>query len=194
MRDFLLTSIPLSTAVEGYAVYTDVTEARERERRLETLVSNLPGIVYRCRNEPDWPMVFVAGDAQSLVGYSADQLEDGDVVWSDDVLVDGENERLWAEVQSAVDARKPFRVSYDVETADGEVRRMWEQGRGVFDEDGDLEALEGFITDVTSHHRLTQAFSELTATLEDPAVEPSRRVERAVDVVEAVSLDPLFEL
>jgi PAS domain-containing protein len=33
---------------------------RETERRLSTLLSDTPAMVYRCLNEPDWPEEYVA--------------------------------------------------------------------------------------------------------------------------------------
>ena len=60
------------------AIVLDLTEqvATEQElqktqRTLSTLVANLPGMVYRCRNDQDWTMEFVAHPTcQSLTGYS----------------------------------------------------------------------------------------------------------------------------
>ena len=34
----------------------DITTQKEQKRRFETLTSNLPGMVYRCKNESGWPM------------------------------------------------------------------------------------------------------------------------------------------
>jgi PAS domain S-box-containing protein len=53
----------------------DVTERKEQEGRLSTLISNLPGIMYRCENKRGWPMEIVRGDADDLVGYSTEQIE-----------------------------------------------------------------------------------------------------------------------
>jgi PAS domain S-box-containing protein len=44
----------------------DITERKERERQLDTLITNLPGIVYRCSNEPEWPMELVRGSVPTL--------------------------------------------------------------------------------------------------------------------------------
>ncbi|MFP9190483.1 PAS domain S-box protein [Natronosalvus vescus] len=121
---------------------------RERERQLSTLMHNIPGMVYRCRNEPTWPMEFVSQGCQELTGYRPDQLVDGSVVWADDVLVT-DNSVLWEHVQGSLETRKPFQVTYEAETADGRRRWFKEQGRGVFDDAGTLEALEGVIIDVT---------------------------------------------
>ncbi|MFP8955331.1 PAS domain-containing protein [Natrialbaceae archaeon A-CW3] len=121
---------------------------RERERQLSTLMHNVPGMVYRCRNEPTWPMEFVSQGCQELTGYQPDQLVDGSVVWADDVLVT-DNTVLWDRVQWSIETGEPFQVTYEAETADGGRRWFKEQGRGVFDEAGDLQALEGVIIDVT---------------------------------------------
>ncbi|SFR92791.1 PAS domain S-box-containing protein [Halomicrobium zhouii] len=121
----------------------------ESERRLSTLISNLPGMVYRCRNERGWPMTFVSDGAAALTGYSADAIESGDVSWNDDVIREADREAVWERVQTAVRADEPFEVTYRIETADGEERWVWERGRTVesAEESG---AIEGFVTDITA--------------------------------------------
>ena len=121
----------------------------ESERMLSTLISNLPGMVYRARNEPDWPMQFVSDGAAELIGYSSATLESGDVSWGT-LIKESETERLWETVQTCIAAGEPFEVSYQIETADGETRWMWERGRVVGTDDDGVEILEGFITDVTA--------------------------------------------
>jgi len=125
------------------------TALEESERMLSTLLSNLPGMVYRARNEPDWPMEFVSDGAAELVGYSSEAIERGEVSWGN-LIKDEESERLWKTVQTCIAAEEPFEVSYQVETADGETRWMWERGRVVGTDDNGVEILEGFITDVTA--------------------------------------------
>jgi len=119
----------------------------EHDRRLTTLIRNLPGMAYRCRNEPDWPMEFVGGEVESLSGYTADAIESGDVAWGEDVVHPADRDAVWAEVQDAVAVGDPFEVTYRIETADGRVRHVWERGRGVGGDGASL--IEGFITDIT---------------------------------------------
>lgn len=55
----------------------------ERERFLRTLISNLPGIVYRCRTDEEWTSEFMS-DGVEIVGYSAaDFVEKRSIGWDD---------------------------------------------------------------------------------------------------------------
>ena len=132
-----------------------VEQLEESERRFRTLVSNLPGMVYRCENERGWPMSFVSDGCEVLTGYDADVLVSGAVNWGEDVLVEAERDELWAAVQLALDSREPFQVEYEIETSGGESKWVWERGRGVFDGE-DLVALEGFITDESDERALRE--------------------------------------
>ncbi|HKL28692.1 MAG TPA: PAS domain S-box protein [Natrialbaceae archaeon] len=127
----------------------DVTERKEQERQLSTLISNLPGIMYRCENEEGWPMDIVRGDADELVGYPAERIESGSISWGADVVHPEDRETVWKGVQSALQNDEPFTLTYRVRTADGGTRWVWEQGRAVRSAAGEVEGLEGFITDVT---------------------------------------------
>ena len=44
---------------------------RESQRALSALMTNLPGLAYRCRNDRDWTMEFVSEGAIELTGYKA---------------------------------------------------------------------------------------------------------------------------
>jgi PAS domain S-box-containing protein len=177
----------IANLVEGYESKQALSE---QVRRLETLVSNLPGMVYRCRNERGWPMEYVDGDCEELTGYTAAALETGEVKWGEDIIHPEARDRLWNTVQEALATSDAFEVSYRITAADGEQRWMWERGRGVYDDDGELAALEGFITDITEQkrreealgalHEATQAFAEAT----EPEAVASRAVETAKDVLD----------
>jgi PAS domain S-box-containing protein len=92
-------------------------------------------------------MEFVSEGCRALTGYDREALLNGDVSWGPDLLQSEDRQRLWETVQAALDDREPFDVTYQIQTADGEYRWVWEQGRGVF-EDDELVALEGIILDV----------------------------------------------
>ncbi|WP_248895636.1 hybrid sensor histidine kinase/response regulator [Haloplanus halobius] len=141
---------------------------RERTRRLETLISNLPGVVYRCRNDPGWPMETVEGEVEAITGYTAAELARGDVTWGEEVLHPDDREPIWETVQNELDADGTFEVTYRIHTRDGATKWMWERGRGVFEDDDADEpvALEGFITDITDRKEREQELERRTEELE----------------------------
>lgn len=47
---------------------------RESQRVYATLLSNLPGIAYRCRNDPQWTMEFISEGCRDLTGYLPEDL------------------------------------------------------------------------------------------------------------------------
>ncbi|QLD86855.1 PAS domain-containing protein [Natronomonas halophila] len=173
----------------------DITPQKERKRRFETLTSNLPGMVYRCRNEPNWPMEDVRGDVASFTGYTAAELESGEVRWGEDVLHPGDREWIWKDVQSSLEERGSFEVTYRIRTREGETRWAWERGRGIYGPDGDLEALEGFITEITDQkererrlERQNERFDELASVvshdLRTPLATARGRLDMAADTGE----------
>jgi PAS domain S-box-containing protein len=124
------------------------TALQERERQLSTLISNLPGIAYRCRTTEGWPMTFVSEGADELLGYSTRELERGTVDYETDVIHPDDRAGVRQRVETRIRAGEPFEVTYRARTKDGDVRWLWERGRAV-ETNGDEVSLEGFITDIT---------------------------------------------
>jgi len=132
---------------------------REKERRWSTLVSNLPGIAYRCANDKNWTVEYVSPGCVHLLGPTAEQFHDGTHSLAD-IIPPEEREFVWNEVQRGIASRGPYRLLYRVHTrTDAEV---WvaEQGRGIFDQNGQLQALEGVIFDISDLKRTEQSLRE----------------------------------
>lgn len=139
--------------------------ARESHRTLATLISNLPGIVFRCHNERDWPMEFMSDGCGELTGYSADDFVSGRITYAS--IIDPEDrEQVWQTVQTGLEERRPYRTTYRVHTAQGEVRWLWEQGQGIYGVDGELIAIEGFVNDITALRRTQIELEEREVLLE----------------------------
>jgi PAS domain S-box-containing protein len=122
----------------------DITERRQRERRYQTLVENLPGIVYRAEVAPDWPMLFIQGECEMLTGYTADELTDA-VDFGSDLIHPDDQDAVFEMIEGAVDRGESFELTYRILTKDGETRWVWERGREI--DDG---IIEGFLTDITA--------------------------------------------
>lgn len=102
----------------------------ERERQLATLMSNLPGMAYRCRNDPHWTMSFVSDACLPLTGYPpASFLGDAKIHFTD-IVHPEDRQRLWDEIQQALSEGLPFALEYRIIRQDGAERWVWEQGRG----------------------------------------------------------------
>lgn len=122
---------------------------RESERRLATLLSNLPGMAYRCRNDSLWSMQFVSEGCKSLTGYDAVDLIDNHLVSWDQIVHPEDRSRVHREVQQAIEQQRPFEIVYRIQTASSEEKWVWERGVGLVEDRGEVLFIEGFITDIS---------------------------------------------
>jgi len=122
----------------------------ESQRFLSTLISNLPGYVYRCHEENGkWYTQFASGGIYELTGYhSKDFLKDGTMSFSR-LLHPDDQKNLSNIVTEAIKQKTPYQITYRIKTSDGKQKWVWEQGRGIYSAQGHLIATEGFITDIT---------------------------------------------
>ncbi len=121
----------------------------DHRRKYDTLIASLPGMVFRIRNEPDWPVEFISVGSTELTGWRPDQLIADREVRHADVVYPEDREKVWRAMDAALRDGSPYEIEYRITTRQGAVKWVWEQGLGVHDQNGTLVAAEGFVTDIT---------------------------------------------
>ncbi|HYG08557.1 MAG TPA: PAS domain S-box protein, partial [Pyrinomonadaceae bacterium] len=129
----------------------------EAQRTLLTLMGNLPGMAYCCRNDEHWTMLFVSEGCLELTGYAPADLTGNRKVAYADLINSDDRAKVWDEVQIALAAKTRFRLVYRLATAAQGERWVWEQGHGIYTAEGELAAIEGFVMDVTDRVQAEEA-------------------------------------
>ncbi len=160
--------------VRVLGIMRDVTE-RERARRelresrrfLKSILSNIPGMVFRCHNSPDWRMDFVSPGSRDLTGYLPEELVENEAVAFGDLILPDDRKRVWETGQEAVEAEgRSYSISYRIRHRNGSVRHVWEHGSIIPDGFEDGPSIEGIISDVTEIHRTTERYTASQSRLE----------------------------
>jgi PAS domain S-box-containing protein len=145
---YFLTERALATARRSAAA------ASESERFLASLLSSLPGFAYRCKNDPTWTMEVVTDGCADLTGYAPAAFMAGAGRSYADVIHPDDRDGVWTEVQEALARGTAFQLTYRITTAEGAQKWVWEQGRGVRSDDGEVRTIEGLILDITERKQL----------------------------------------
>jgi len=138
----------------------DISERKEMEKILfdserskAVLLDNLPGMAYRCAFDRDWTMQFISEGCLELTGYKPESLLYNREIAFNDIISPAYREYLWNQWEKVVSERKKLKAEYEIITASGEVKWVFEQGQAIYDDDGKVIALEGLIIDITHRKR-----------------------------------------
>jgi PAS domain S-box-containing protein len=149
---------------------------RESQRTLATLLSNLPGMAYRCRFDQHYTMEFVSEGCFDLTGFPPEDLVQNRRAAFGNLILADDRQMVWNEAETALAKHEAFERTYRIRTAQASLKWVREMGRGVFNQSGELMAIEGFISDITDRkqaeeeHRLIENQMQQTQKLESLGV------------------------
>ncbi|MGI5850324.1 MAG: HD domain-containing phosphohydrolase [Christensenellales bacterium] len=126
---------------------------RESERSKAVLLSHLPGMAYRCRYTPDLTMQFVSDGCFFLTGYHSQSLLNNKEVSYKKLIAPEYRDIIWREWQCVLVQKIPFRYEYEILPANGNRKWVLELGQGIYDQAGNVEALEGIVIDITEQKK-----------------------------------------
>jgi len=148
-----------SSLADFTALAMETSEHHRLMRRTETMLSNLPGMVYQRLNDPPkLTFTFVSAGCYALMGYSAEELVGNSGVAFFDMVHPDDLDQLAALNASTLTLGLPLETTFRIKMKDGTIKWIWERSRVVeFNSDGTPYLLEGFYTDITEQRRLEAA-------------------------------------
>lgn len=129
-------------------------------RLLETLLANLDGMVYRCRDDAHWTLEFVSEGCHALTGYAPEDLLLNSRISFLQLTHPEDRALVRSHIDTCMRERRRIDIEYRIVHADGSLRWVWERGVGLYNAAGKVEAMEGFLQDVTERKEAAQALQE----------------------------------
>ncbi|CAD5379940.1 Response regulator [Pseudomonas sp. OF001] len=137
---------------------------RSQERFIQSLIGNLPGIVFRSRLDDAWSLLFLSDGIEQLTGWSSRELLDSGGLRP---LIPAEDLPRLAEARHrAIAEGGSYSAEYRLRCKDGRLLRVWSLGHivtetqrsleGEGEGEGEVVLLDGMIFDISERHALEQ--------------------------------------
>ena len=141
-------------------------DLKHSEERFKTLVSNIPGVTYRCTCDKHWTMDFISDEIENLSGYPASDFISNRERSFASIIHPDDMEFVRNMVLNGVISRNPYVIEYRILHEDKGIRWVYDRGQGVFDDKGELLWLDGAIFDITERKKMESKLKEHTENLE----------------------------
>nr|MDA3911740.1 PAS domain S-box protein [Bacteroidales bacterium] len=122
----------------------------EQERRLSSLVGNLPGYVYRCDYDEHWTMRFLSKQCDAITGYPPETFLNNQIMTYNDIILPEFQQKVADDWEYAVKNKIVYEGEYQIRTKYNQIKWVWERGVGVYDKKNKLLFLEGYVEDITA--------------------------------------------
>lgn len=128
------------------------------------LLNHLPGLVYRCRvlgaesdsEHIEYVLEFASRGSYDLLGILAEDMVSHNYNTIERMMHPDDLQKTRRAIHDSIVAYQPYQIMYRVSLPSGKLKWIWDQGEGVFDEEGELRYLEGLMMDISE-----QKFQEL---------------------------------
>lgn len=149
-----------------YALFEDITEKialktslNKQQKEIEVLISNIPGMVYRCRNDKQYTMQFVSQGSVFLSGYTPECLINNKTLSYSDIIFPADRKSVWSEIQKSIKTESHFCFEYRIITKEGNIKWVFEQGLPIRNKDGTYY-LDGIITSIQKQKEVEATLNE----------------------------------
>ncbi|MBM9889789.1 MULTISPECIES: EAL domain-containing protein [Deefgea] len=136
-------------------------QVSEREQRFSHLLRHIPGMAYRCKNDADWTLEYCTAGSLDLTGYSAEDFIEKRIITFGKLIHPDDVEWLWDKCQYNISHQLHCSNEYRIITANGSEKWVWDQADGIYDQNGQLLFIEGFISDITERRLREQSYRQL---------------------------------
>lgn len=158
---------PTTSKEEQYKIVErfvkEITERKMAEkallsemRKFLTLVSNIPGIVYRVACDQYWTGIFLSDKIEEITGYPSSDFINNRVRTYDSVIHPEDRQLVKKTIFAAIEKKGSFSVEYRIIRKDGIIRWAYARGQGEYDSKGNVLWIDGVIFDITEQRQIEE--------------------------------------
>lgn len=137
---------------------------RHSEEQFRTLVANIPGVTFRCHCDKDWSMLYLSDAVQELTGWPAAAFLTGRISFAQ-LQLDEEKSATNHAVIQAIAQNEAYHIEYRIHHRNGSIRWVAESARGVTDEQGKVQWIDGVMLDITETKARNAEFSSTVTAI-----------------------------
>ncbi|MFC1650950.1 PAS domain S-box protein, partial [Candidatus Latescibacterota bacterium] len=174
-RWIIINAVPqfLPGKKKPYQVYTtflDITEQKKSEeklhitydrlKKLESIINGSPAMAFLWPVKEGWPVEFVSGNVEDILGYTPEDFISGKVSWPG-ITHEDDIKMLEKEVANYLENNvTEFSQKYRLITKSGKVCWMKDQNKVLFDSKGNPTHIQSIILDITESNMADLALKE----------------------------------
>jgi len=134
--------------------------------RYKSLVDKIPSVVYRCKNDSDWTMVYLSDVFVDVTGYDAASVINNQEVSFLELIHPSDRAMVERNIETAIKNKKFFEVIYRIKHKNGSLKWVLERGQGIYD-GSNITMLEGVITDISELKQTQEKLQTLNSRLDN---------------------------
>jgi PAS domain S-box-containing protein len=133
---------------------------RESEKRFRSLVTNMPGIIYRCNYDKEWTMIYISEAVESITGYPSHDFVSNAKRSFASIIHPDDHETVEEYITKTLQTDTSFHLEYRLIHKTGKIIWVAESGSAILDEDKEINYLDGVILDITNEKTIRESLRE----------------------------------
>ena len=153
-------------------------QLNESRTQLNSILSNLAGAAYRCFLDDQYNMKYISEKIFDISGYHASEFLENPVITFASIIHPDDQALCRNSIENAIENKINYEFEYRIIHNDGSTVWVNENGKGIYNRQGELEFLDGIIIDITRRKEAEFAaeesernFKELMDLLPQPIFE-----------------------
>ena len=143
-----------------YSLISADSFQNNRQHMLDVLVENMDGLIYCTLYDDYWTMIFASIGCKELTGYDREDLIFNQLISYEEITFEADREMVRRKIDHAVQLGERFEIEYRIRRADGKIIWVSERGNPIYDERGQVQAIEGIIQNITTRKQIEQSLRE----------------------------------
>lgn len=160
----------------------------DRLEMFDSIAQRMDGFLYRCRNDADHAVEFMAGAVEALTGWRAVEFTRPGGRALASLIHPEDAARVEAAVAEGLAQRRGWQVEYRLRRADGRAQWVCETGGPVFDAEGAAVSLEGAVLDLSAQKEAESRNAALLAEISNTSRSILTETESILRILQSLRL------